>query len=148
MSGERVMKTATAKATYSVLCLDDDLVITENSSPSITIDQLEGDKLEVWKKREDGFIFVYCNRLEIGYWVLPRLIKLSEGRYMNKYDVGKLQRGMRVTARGEEGVVCRVHEPEWFCHKTNLHYKEFQGADIRIGVQNNYFHAKDIQLNA
>ena len=68
------MKTATAKATYSVLCFDDDLVITD-APPSITIDQFEGEKLEVWKKREDGFLFVYCNRLEIGYWVLPRLIK-------------------------------------------------------------------------
>ena len=67
---------------------------------------------------------------------------------MNKHDVGKLQRGMKVTARGKEGVVCSVHEPEWICHKTNTHCKEFQGADIRIAGQNNYFHAKDIQLDA
>ena len=67
---------------------------------------------------------------------------------MNKHDTGKLKRGMKVSVKGVEGVVCSVHEPEWVCHKTNAYCKEFQGADIRIEGQISYIHAKDIQLNA
>ena len=68
------MKQATVKKTYAVICLDDNLELTEDDSPSITIDQFEGEKLEIWKRREDGFCFVYCGRLEVGYWVHPRNI--------------------------------------------------------------------------
>ena len=68
------MKQATVKKTYAVICLDDNLELTENTSPAITIDQYEGEKLEIWKKREDGFCFVYSSRLEVGYWVTPKNI--------------------------------------------------------------------------
>jgi len=73
------MKTATVDTGYSILQLDDDLVvITDDEMSSIDIDQFEGEELEVWKTREDGFIFVYCNRLTLGYWVHPDLITLNK----------------------------------------------------------------------
>ena len=74
------MRAAIANCKYTVLALDDDLtVITdyENNTVTIEIDQFEGDKLEVWKEREDGFLFVYCNRLEVGYWVIPSHITIT-----------------------------------------------------------------------
>ena len=65
------MQKAKANQTYTILGLDEDLCVTDAEYSDIQIDQLKGDILEVWKEREDGFLFVYCNRLEIGYWVLP-----------------------------------------------------------------------------
>jgi hypothetical protein len=70
------MKTAIATATYTILALDEDLDIVEHDSPDISIDQFEDEELEVWRTREDGFLFVYCNRLEVGYWVNPSHIKI------------------------------------------------------------------------
>ncbi len=74
------MRTAVANCNYNIIALDDDLtVITdyENNTVTIEIDQFEGDKLEVWKEREDGFLFVYCDRLEVGYWVIPSHVTLN-----------------------------------------------------------------------
>ena len=66
------MNKAIVNKTYAILQLDEDLVvINDDSAADIEIDQCKGDILEVWKEREDGFLFVYCNRLEIGYWVIP-----------------------------------------------------------------------------
>ncbi len=73
------MKAGRANRTYTVISVDEDLNVIDvaiNEDSDISIDQIEGDELEVWKEREDGFIFVYCNRLEIGYWVIPTLINL------------------------------------------------------------------------
>ena len=72
------METAIANEDYTILALDDDLVVDDKTdSHSISIDQFEGEELEVWRVREiDDFIFVYCNRLEIGYWVIPTLITI------------------------------------------------------------------------
>ena len=64
------MQKARVNQTYTILQLDEDLCVVDDGA-DIEIDQYEGDELEVWKEREDGFLFVYCNRLEIGYWVLP-----------------------------------------------------------------------------
>lgn len=44
---------------------------------SIDVDQFRGETLEVWQERSDGFYFVYSDRLEIGYWVHPRLIEIN-----------------------------------------------------------------------
>jgi transketolase N-terminal domain/subunit len=74
------MRTGIAKKTYNVLALNDDGDIVEGScfeSLSVEIDQHKGDDLEVWQERNDGFLFVYCNRMEIGYWVLPSLITIK-----------------------------------------------------------------------
>ena len=66
------MKLAKARVTYNVLALDEDLTILEDPEcAEVEIDQFKGDDLEVWKTREDGMHFVYCNRMEIGYWVIP-----------------------------------------------------------------------------
>jgi hypothetical protein len=70
------METAIANEDYTILALDDDLVKVDHDSPQICIDQFEGEEIDVWKKREDGYLFVYCNRLEIGYWVLPSLVTI------------------------------------------------------------------------
>jgi hypothetical protein len=74
------MRTGIAKKTYNVLALNDDGDIVEVScfeSLSVEIDQHKGDDLEVWQERNDGFLFVYCNRMEIGYWVIPSLITIK-----------------------------------------------------------------------
>lgn len=71
------MRSGKANQTYTIIGLDDDLCLTASDSPSIEIDQYEDDVLEVWKEREDGFLFVFCNRLEIGYWVIPSHITLD-----------------------------------------------------------------------
>ena len=66
------MHKARVNNTYTILELDEDgCVVPDGGSSDIHIEQFEGDMLEVWKERSDGFLFVYCNRLEIGYWVLP-----------------------------------------------------------------------------
>jgi hypothetical protein len=75
-----VMKKGLARATYNVLALNDDGEIVEGDSVeslSVEIDQHVGEELEVWQERNDGFLFVYCNRMEIGYWVLPSLITIK-----------------------------------------------------------------------
>jgi len=72
------MKTATVNTCYAILSLDEDLSVLEDGDiSSIDIDQFEGEELEVWKEREDGFHFVYCDRLKIGYWVNPKLITIK-----------------------------------------------------------------------
>lgn len=70
------MEIVSAKETYSVLCLDSFGNVVGGNKPSdLDVDQNKGDELEVWKHRDDGFLFVYCNRLEIGYWVNPKLVE-------------------------------------------------------------------------
>lgn len=68
---------AIARYRYTILALNEYLgVVTDfdNENVSVEIDQFKDEGLEVWKERDDGFLFVYCNRLEIGYWVMPTLI--------------------------------------------------------------------------
>jgi hypothetical protein len=64
-----------AKETYSVLTVDDLGNPSDTLNAVLDIDQNQGDELEVWKTREDGFLFVYCHRLEIGYWAHPELLE-------------------------------------------------------------------------
>ena len=72
------MKQATVNKTYNVLAFDEDLTVVNNDNAVIEIDQFKGDTLEVWKTREkDGFIFVYCKRMGIGYWVIPSHIDIQ-----------------------------------------------------------------------
>ena len=66
---------------YTVLALDEDLTVVadyENEHIEVEIEQFKGEVLEVWKKREDGFLFVYCNRLEVGYWVISSHLTLNK----------------------------------------------------------------------
>ena len=68
------MRKAKVNKTYSVLNLDEDgelIQDVEKEDSCIDVDQCKDDELEVWIEREDGFLFVYCNRLELGYWVIP-----------------------------------------------------------------------------
>jgi len=69
--------TAKVKETFAVLTLDENGCITDDELISIDVDQLRGETLEVWKERSDGFYFVYSDRLELGYWVHPRLIEIN-----------------------------------------------------------------------
>ena len=74
---------AKAKTDYTVLEINAVAMIIVPSEDKDTevdtfIDQFKGDDLEVWKIREDGFLFVYCNRMKFGYWVHPELIALGE----------------------------------------------------------------------
>lgn len=69
--------TATVKETFAVLTLDDDGCVVDDGVSCVDVDQLAGEELEVWKQRCDGFYFVYSERLEIGYWVNPRLIEVD-----------------------------------------------------------------------
>jgi len=74
------MRKAKANKTYSVLNLDEYGVVVddvENNGSCIDVDQYMNDELEVWKEREDGFLFVYCDRLEVGYWVIPSLVTIT-----------------------------------------------------------------------
>ena len=69
------MRYAKPKTNYCVIAVNEyDEVIKDwdNENPTIEIDQLTDDLLEVWRERDsDGFVFVYCDRLEIGYWCNP-----------------------------------------------------------------------------
>ena len=49
----------------------------DQSDAGGSITQYKGSELEVWKTRGDGFHFVYCNRMEVGYWVTPTLIDVE-----------------------------------------------------------------------
>lgn len=75
------MKKAKANKTYAVLILDENGLVIEpdDLSSCMDVDQFKDEILEVWKEREDGFLFVYCERLEIGYWVSPNLITIIQG---------------------------------------------------------------------
>ncbi len=68
-------KVAIADKTYTVLQLDGDGEISVDAC-CIEVDQFKGECLDVWKERDDGFFFVYCERLEVGYWVSPKLITI------------------------------------------------------------------------
>lgn len=69
------MRKAVANQNYQVLGLDEDGNIADTEYPDVEVDQYQDDLLELWKTRKsDGFHFVYCNRLEIGYWVMPTLV--------------------------------------------------------------------------
>jgi len=66
------MKSAKVNQTYNILSFNEDMELDSDSpTADVEVDQFKGDDLEIWKEREDGFLFVYCNRLEIGYWVMP-----------------------------------------------------------------------------
>lgn len=68
---------AKANRTYAIISFDDEFNVTlDDDSMEECIDQVVGSDLEVWKTREDGFHFVYCERTEIGYWVHPDLIDI------------------------------------------------------------------------
>ncbi len=72
---------AVVKLTYSILSIDADGAVIpdgeeDDGNVDLSIDQHKGDQLEVWKEREDGFLFVFCNNHEIGYWVNPRLVEV------------------------------------------------------------------------
>ena len=71
------MMTGMANQDYVILAFDDDMNLVDHDSPVGTVDQLEGDDLEIWNEREDGFLFVYSVRLKIGYWVHPKLITIA-----------------------------------------------------------------------
>jgi hypothetical protein len=75
------MRTGIVNQKYTVIALNEHLEITkdyENETITVEIEQNKGEELEVWKEREDGFLFVYCNRMEIGYWVIPSHINLTD----------------------------------------------------------------------
>jgi hypothetical protein len=68
---------------------------------------------------------------------------------MTRYDVGKLNRGDRVTVGGKLGTVTSPHEPEWIDNKTKEFRKEFQGADIQFDGEPGhsvYIHADSITI--
>lgn len=68
------MKYCTVRNGYQVI--DNDFISNEGNF-EFSVNQESGDKLEVWKEREDGFLFVYCNKLEIGYWVNPEHVVVN-----------------------------------------------------------------------
>lgn len=71
------MKNAITVRGYAILELNEDGCTSEDGE--IYVEQYKHDKLEYWKTRDsDGFHFVFCNRLEIGYWVHPDLVKIEE----------------------------------------------------------------------
>tara|TARA_R110000787_G_scaffold150145_3_gene264074 strand:+ start:659 stop:997 length:339 start_codon:yes stop_codon:yes gene_type:complete len=91
------MNTAIANETYSIVGLGEVDTHTKHLSDMLTtIDQYKGDRLEVWKKRGGGFLFVYCNRLEIGYWVHPRLINVQVKKIKESFYVEQLERQIRI----------------------------------------------------
>tara|TARA_R110000851_G_scaffold6623_2_gene26584 strand:+ start:44 stop:274 length:231 start_codon:yes stop_codon:yes gene_type:complete len=74
------MKTVRVKTDFGIICFDENGVFTANNDGSegqpLWVDQQKGDLLELWKFREgDGFFFVYCSKLEIGYWCHPALVE-------------------------------------------------------------------------
>jgi hypothetical protein len=75
------MRKAKTNKTYTVLSFDEEGGLldgdADNEIGDIDVKQYRGETLEVWKERQDGFLFVYCNRLEIGYWVLSDHITMS-----------------------------------------------------------------------
>jgi hypothetical protein len=61
------------------------LILTEGGIPSgddddcVNVCQYCGEELQYWKTRDnDGFHFVFSDRLNIGYWVHPRLVAIKE----------------------------------------------------------------------
>jgi hypothetical protein len=71
------MKNAIATTNYVVLELNEDGLPAGENDSELHVEQYKGEKLEHWKTREDGFHFVFCNRLEIGYWVHPNLVEME-----------------------------------------------------------------------
>jgi hypothetical protein len=66
-------------AEYVVLMINDEGVVVEDGDCiDYEVRQYTNDELEVWKTRDDGFLFVYCNRMDIGYWVLPSNVEMIE----------------------------------------------------------------------
>ena len=69
------------KVLRKFVCLRvDDLgsLVEHNEDYGINIMQKSGEVLEVWKERSDGYLFVYGESLEIGYWVNPHLVEVIE----------------------------------------------------------------------
>ena len=75
-----INNTALVLETYTILELDEEGRIDneEDEGAHVYVDQYEDEILEVWKKREDGFYFVFSSRLEIGYWVSSNLVTIKE----------------------------------------------------------------------
>lgn len=70
---------AIANQNYVIVTMDEDGFFipyeeVEYVADTISLEQYIGDRLEVWKEREDGFLFVFSEKLGIGYWVNPILI--------------------------------------------------------------------------
>ncbi len=77
---DKKMKKCKPISKYVILCIDEQGAVAHDEYTGVidyTVTQCSSDVLEVWKSREDGFLFVYCNRLEIGYWVSPDLVNLT-----------------------------------------------------------------------
>lgn len=70
------MNKAVVFSTFSVLRIREDGNVTDSLDETIPLYQHAGDRLEVWKERSDGFLFVYSDELGIGYWVHPVLIRI------------------------------------------------------------------------
>lgn len=71
------------KTTFQVLGFDEDgHFVHEDDADDVdvatSLDQFAEDELELWKERDDGFLFVYCNNYGIGYWVTPSLVEIIE----------------------------------------------------------------------
>lgn len=75
------MKNLIANCNYAVLSFNDELNVVRDDEDQDDVfhscEQFKGDNLELWKTREDGFHFVYCQRMQIGYWVHPRLVDIE-----------------------------------------------------------------------
>ena len=68
---------------------------------------------------------------------------------LTKYDIGKLQVGMRVSVDDRIGTIASVHEPQWRDHRTRLWMHELQGADIRFDDERCccvYIHCDEINI--
>jgi len=68
---------------YVILELTEDGLPAGEDDSEILVEQYEDEKLEYWKTREDGFHFVFCNRLGVGYWVHPNLVKMEASNETN-----------------------------------------------------------------
>jgi len=76
------MKKCRTLEDHVIFLIDDQSVIVHEELDTNVIDfdieQYTDDELEIWKTRDDGFLFVYCNRIEIGYWIDPNLVEVIE----------------------------------------------------------------------
>ena len=76
------MKKCRTLEDHVIFLIDDQGVIVREELDTNVIDfdieQYTDDELEIWKTRDDGFLFVYCNRIEIGYWIDPKLVEVIE----------------------------------------------------------------------
>jgi hypothetical protein len=72
-------KKAKVLQSFQILALDESgYVADDEDNCHLGVPQHKDDIVDVWKTREDGFHFVYCNTLNIGYWVRPCAIEIIE----------------------------------------------------------------------